>query len=211
MEVAGIRRYEVGEVERPSTYGDEAKKAVSDFIKRAAMRFGVALDLWAKEELEASAETTGPAPSSPPVPKQAAAPSERDQPASADGGPTPDRTKHGAPPNPSLPEVAPVASGGDLSSAAPNAAGTEAGGARQPEAAYGEGASSGEGSPQPPTSRDQLWANLEHFAGGRNKAVKAVNLACDTSYALNAKGATEVTEPDLLKTIMHFGLMEGVA
>lgn len=52
MEVFGVRRYEVGEVENISSYGDEAKKAISDFIKRAAMRFGVGLDLWTKEDLD---------------------------------------------------------------------------------------------------------------------------------------------------------------
>jgi len=57
MEIDGVRREEVGEVEHFTTYGDELKKATSDFLKRAAMRWGVAIDLWAKEELsEASAE-----------------------------------------------------------------------------------------------------------------------------------------------------------
>jgi hypothetical protein len=61
MQVGGIRRFEVGEVEHPATYGDELKKALSDFIKRAAMRFGVGLDLWAKEDLETSPESQAPA------------------------------------------------------------------------------------------------------------------------------------------------------
>jgi len=51
MQIGTVRRYEIGESERPSTFGDEAKKAMSDWIKRAAMRFGVAIDLWAKEDL----------------------------------------------------------------------------------------------------------------------------------------------------------------
>lgn len=64
MQIGGIRRYEVGEVERPSTYGDELKKAASDFLKRAAMRFGVGLDLWSKEDLSVPGEVELP-PSSP--------------------------------------------------------------------------------------------------------------------------------------------------
>src|SRR6476659_1161253 len=51
MQIGSVRRWEIGEVEHPSTYGDEAKKAMSDWIKRAAMRFGVAIDLWTKEDL----------------------------------------------------------------------------------------------------------------------------------------------------------------
>lgn len=80
MEIGGVRRYEVGEVERPSSYGDECKKAISDFIKRAAMRFGVGLDLWSKEDLQSSPEPRGSeardGPIAPPAsePKQAAAP-----------------------------------------------------------------------------------------------------------------------------------------
>jgi hypothetical protein len=35
-----------------STYAGQLKTAISDYICRAAMRFGVALDLWAKQELE---------------------------------------------------------------------------------------------------------------------------------------------------------------
>jgi hypothetical protein len=59
MEVGGVRRWEVGEVENVTTYGDEMKKAISDFVKRGAMRFGVGISLWAREPLEESAGTTG--------------------------------------------------------------------------------------------------------------------------------------------------------
>lgn len=67
MTIGGVTRWEVGEVERPTTYGDELKKAMSDFIKRAAMRFGVGIDLWSKEDLtsgrgrKASSEQPPPA------------------------------------------------------------------------------------------------------------------------------------------------------
>ena len=55
MTVGGVTRQEVGDVESFTTYGDELKKAISDFIRRGAMRFGVALDLWSKEDLNYSA------------------------------------------------------------------------------------------------------------------------------------------------------------
>jgi hypothetical protein len=71
MTIDGISRVEFGA-------GDDPKKAISDFIKRGAMRFGVALDLWSKEELlgsggavaemgkdgAASSEQSSPPPSS---------------------------------------------------------------------------------------------------------------------------------------------------
>lgn len=51
MTIGGVSRQEVGEVDAFSTYGLEMKNAISDFIRRAAMRFGVGLDLWSKEDL----------------------------------------------------------------------------------------------------------------------------------------------------------------
>lgn len=50
LTVLGVTRPEYGDGRNP-------KEAVSDFLKRAAMRFGVALDLWSKEELQASEAT----------------------------------------------------------------------------------------------------------------------------------------------------------
>ncbi len=55
MTIGSVTRWEIGEVEHPSTYGDEAKKAMSDWIKRAAMRFGVGIDLWQKSVGESTA------------------------------------------------------------------------------------------------------------------------------------------------------------
>jgi hypothetical protein len=51
----------IGEVSRPE-FGDgpDPKQALGNFIRRAAMRFGVALDLWSREELESS-PAAGPA------------------------------------------------------------------------------------------------------------------------------------------------------
>jgi hypothetical protein len=51
MTVLGVTRIEVGSVE--SDKKEALKEAVSDFIKRAAMRFGVALHLWMGETVPA--------------------------------------------------------------------------------------------------------------------------------------------------------------
>lgn len=51
MKIGSVVRYEVGEADGVAEYGRELKGAMSDFIRRAAMRFGVALDMWAKEDL----------------------------------------------------------------------------------------------------------------------------------------------------------------
>jgi hypothetical protein len=47
LTIDGVSRDEYGE-------GDDPKKAISDALKRCAMRFGVALDLWSKEDLMSS-------------------------------------------------------------------------------------------------------------------------------------------------------------
>lgn len=80
MTVGGVTRQEVGEVDSFTTYGDEMKKAISDFIRRGAMRFGVALDLWSKEDLETSegVGSTANARSSEPAPSDQARSSEPD-------------------------------------------------------------------------------------------------------------------------------------
>jgi len=51
MRLGDVARPEAGDVDAETSYGDELKKAISDFIRRGAMRFGVALDLWSKEDL----------------------------------------------------------------------------------------------------------------------------------------------------------------
>src|SRR5215217_6523677 len=45
LTVAGVTRIGVGD-------GNSMKERIGDAIRNAAMRFGVALDLWSKEELE---------------------------------------------------------------------------------------------------------------------------------------------------------------
>jgi hypothetical protein len=52
LTVAGVTRLGVGD-------GKSAKECIGDAIRNAAMRFGVALDLWAKEDLHAMAEERG--------------------------------------------------------------------------------------------------------------------------------------------------------
>jgi hypothetical protein len=49
LTVCGVTRHEWGD-------GPNMKECSSDAIRRCAMRFGVALDLWAKEDLQASRE-----------------------------------------------------------------------------------------------------------------------------------------------------------
>jgi hypothetical protein len=47
--IGGVSRQEYGD-------GKDPKEAIGNFIRRGAMRFGVAIDLWSREELEASGE-----------------------------------------------------------------------------------------------------------------------------------------------------------
>jgi hypothetical protein len=47
MTIGGVSRAEVGD-------GKDAKEAIGNFIRRGAMRFGVAIDLWSREELESA-------------------------------------------------------------------------------------------------------------------------------------------------------------
>lgn len=49
LTVCGVTRYGVGTC--PDNKADAAKELIGDAIRNAAMRFGVALDLWSKEEL----------------------------------------------------------------------------------------------------------------------------------------------------------------
>ena len=74
MTIGGISRPEFGD-------GDDPKEAVGNFIRRGAMRFGVAIDLWSREELssvdegEAPAAEAGPGESPTPVGKAKTKPS----------------------------------------------------------------------------------------------------------------------------------------
>jgi hypothetical protein len=54
LTVAGTTRYGVGIA--PANSDELEKKLISDAIRNAAMRFGVALDLWAKEDLSSQHE-----------------------------------------------------------------------------------------------------------------------------------------------------------
>jgi len=51
LTVCGVTRVGVGETEVYPWSDSTEKKLISDALKNAAMRFGVALDLWAKEDL----------------------------------------------------------------------------------------------------------------------------------------------------------------
>ncbi len=63
LTICGVRKPGVGD-------GASAKEAIGDAIRNAAMRFGVALDLWAKEDLEAPQETPQEAVQAPLAPVQ---------------------------------------------------------------------------------------------------------------------------------------------
>jgi hypothetical protein len=67
LTVCGVTRLGVGD-------GKNAKECISDAIRNAAMRFGVALDLWAKDGLRADPVTTGADKQEPEPAKQAQAP-----------------------------------------------------------------------------------------------------------------------------------------
>jgi len=50
MTILGHRRYCIGSVEARKGDGDLGKELISDALRNGAMRFGVALSLWSKEE-----------------------------------------------------------------------------------------------------------------------------------------------------------------
>lgn len=57
LTVAGMTRLGVGTVDTDgTTTGNQLKELIGDAIRNAAMRFGVALDLWTKEDLHAATE-----------------------------------------------------------------------------------------------------------------------------------------------------------
>jgi hypothetical protein len=124
-----------------------------------------------------------------------------------------------APPNASPASVEGSVAGSDpshgaepTSSAAPDGAGTEAGGARQDSTSYGEGEAGTEGSPQPPTSRarrDQLWENLVQFAGTKRKALNAVNTTMKASWTEGH--IADIPEDDIENTLKAYMQREGVA
>jgi len=64
LTVAGVTRIGVGD-------GKSAKECIGDAIRNAAMRFGVALDLWAKEDLHEGRSPVPVASEMPPAARQA--------------------------------------------------------------------------------------------------------------------------------------------
>jgi len=67
LTVAGVTRIGVGD-------GKSAKECIGDAIRNAAMRFGVALDLWAKEDLHEGCSPVPVASELPPAPRQVSGP-----------------------------------------------------------------------------------------------------------------------------------------
>lgn len=73
LTICGVTRLGVGD-------GKSPKECIGDAIRNAAMRFGVALDLWAKENLvEFAQAATAPRPAEPPHPQEASEPPARDE------------------------------------------------------------------------------------------------------------------------------------
>jgi hypothetical protein len=96
LTVAGVTRAEVGTNNQPvADRGQALKSAASDALKRAAMRFGVALDLWESldEQDEDAQYTTTPRAGSAgpgreaPAPRRSAAPTDRPAAAPSAAGP----------------------------------------------------------------------------------------------------------------------------
>ncbi len=50
--IAGVEKQEGGDPGGRSTWGEELKLAISDWLPRAAMRFGLGLEAWAKQPLD---------------------------------------------------------------------------------------------------------------------------------------------------------------
>lgn len=67
LTVCGLTRLGYGSV-KPNTFEAE-KQLIGDALRNAAMRFGVALDLWAKTELESQLEEPAPPRSQPSLPE----------------------------------------------------------------------------------------------------------------------------------------------
>jgi hypothetical protein len=82
LTVCGVTRYGYGDA--ASKKGPNAiKEAIGDAIRNAAMRFGVALDLWAKEDLQAGEPAPKKSPRSTSTPPSAAAQQPKPTPGSA--------------------------------------------------------------------------------------------------------------------------------
>lgn len=61
LTVCGVTRLGYGEAGEKDPSGQTVKELISDAIRNAAMRFGVALDLWSKEDLHADDTPAAPA------------------------------------------------------------------------------------------------------------------------------------------------------
>ena len=80
LTVCGITRYGVGSVENTEKTFDAEKQLIGDAIRNAAMRFGMALELWAKTDLESTLDDPAEEPAAPEGTKPAKAAAKRVQP-----------------------------------------------------------------------------------------------------------------------------------
>lgn len=80
-------RQEVGTANQPRNFGDDLKNAMSDALKRCAMRFGVAIDLW--ESADEADEDAYPAQDTPRAAQTQQRPAQRPRQAPDAGDPPP--------------------------------------------------------------------------------------------------------------------------
>ena len=175
MTIGSVTRWEIGDVDLRSKPGAEAKLAMSDWIKRAAMRFGVGIDLWSKEDLTVSPGDS--VVSSPDV-----------------AGPTGDA---GGGPTAATPSVAAPA---DSPAPMSRAAGVESD--SEVTVALGEGASSADGSDSTTPATGLQWQRLvEDCKGDWVKAIKRVNHAAQQKWT-KAEAQQLATKSQLAAAIL---------
>jgi len=168
LTIGGVSRVEAGAVDSPSTYGQELKEAISDFIRRGAMRFGVALDLWAKEDLTSEPTATrtshlgGGSDNAGTGATQESPPASVPAPSVGTGTPQ-ERAREGAASKPDEAPPVSTSSAGEVGTAPAEATGTEA------EVA-GEGTEASV--PATPEQRTRLLAVYKKPSEAKSKAVQ---------------------------------------
>lgn len=187
----------VGDVSRPE-FGDgrDPKEAIGNFIRRAAMRFGVAIDLWSKEELTTSDVGSGSLEGSSPA--SGSTPDVSGEPSLPTSGTSNGMVSGESPDRPSPGHETPL----DASSTASPDEGLEAAVDR---VAAGEGRADGEAVspssavPSELSERDAYWMNLVQLYGSETKARNAVNRT--TKGTFTAATISSATAEQLAATI----------
>jgi hypothetical protein len=213
LTVAGVERLGYGDSGGKNT-PDGVKEAIGDGLRNAAMRFGVALDLWSKEALSAG-ELTNPSPSAAPgsgssfhrgnVPDLGTTPGEAlDQEtlaygegvSSSEGGASPGSSSGSAEedtPEPDASSPAEAATSDPVGHLLSEGGGAETGGK-----VAGSGVTPAVQQTPPvvgDTPRMALWNELVRITGSEAKARNQVNAWFRTSYT--AKTQHEITEGEI--------------